>query len=145
MPRYLFRYTEVSLDPSDPFPDGLRVRRPLLVVSLIAPDGSSLDCVACPDTGADHCVFPLSFALALGLNPLDMRSNVTTGVGNPGNETYFENVRVRLDRGLEFEAFVGFTAGLDAVGYGLLGQVGFFDKYVVLFDNGESEFCIYTK
>jgi hypothetical protein len=145
MPRYLFRYTENVLDPSEPFPRGLIVRRPLLVVKLVAATGISHDCLVCPDTGSDHCVFPLSFARIMGLDPATLKSNRAIGVGNDANVMHYELITIKMDFGLGFEAYVGFTDGLDEIGYGLLGQVGFFDKYTVLFDYSASEFCIYTR
>jgi hypothetical protein len=144
MPRYVFPYYLIDLPPSDPFPEGRTVRRPLMVVALVAPNGSTFECVACPDTGADDCVFPLSFASQLGLDVSQMRCAKATGVGAE-NDTWYENLTIRMDRGLEIAAYVGFTAGLEDVGYGLLGQSGFFSKYEVLFDHEQSEIVIYTK
>ncbi|HWZ31007.1 MAG TPA: hypothetical protein VNX18_06730 [Bryobacteraceae bacterium] len=145
MPRYAFRYQEFMLEPCDAFPQGRVAKRPLLSVTLVAPDGRTFDTVACPDSGADHCVFPLKFAGELGLDVASMKSALSTGVGNAENETWYANITIKMDRGLEFEAYAGFTDGLDDVGYGLLGQEGFFNKYVVLFDHGDGEFCLYTK
>ena len=51
-----------------------------------------------------------------------MSQGVTGGVGNANNLTYYATIRVNVGEGLEFEALVGFTDAMDAVGFGLLGQ-----------------------
>jgi hypothetical protein len=109
--------------------------RPLLIAELIAQNGSSFKCIAIVDSGADHCVFPLAFAPALGLDSLNMKMQMTGGVGNTANATYYETIKIVGSRPgapnvtLEFETLVGFTAGMDAIGWGLLGQSGFFEKF----------------
>ena len=143
MPRFTFQYTPFQITPSDPFPVGQTVRRPLLVARLRAQSTQKeLNCVVWPDSGADHCVFPLSFAIALGLNPLTMKSQMTGGVGNSGNVTFYETVNISINHAIEFDAFVGFTNGMEAQGLGLLGQAGFFSRYSVIFDHTGSLFHI---
>ena len=54
-----------------------------------------------------------------------MKSHMTGGVGNAGNTTIYETIKITINQSIEFEAYVGFTAGLEAQGLGLLGQSGF--------------------
>jgi hypothetical protein len=142
MPRFTFPYIELQLPPSDPFPGGQTVRRPLLVVQLTAQNGKRLQCIAWPDSGADHCVFPLSYAIALGLDPLIMKSQNTTGVGNTGNVTHYGEISIEVNHGIVFDVTAGFTDGLEALGLGLLGQTGFFSRYSVIFEHSTSQFHI---
>lgn len=142
MPRISFPYHGFPLDPTPPFPNGQTVWRPWAVAVLTAPNGQQLQCLCWPDSGADHCVFPLSFAIALGLDPLQMKSHMTGGVGNSGNVTVYETIKISLNHSIEFSAYVGFTAGLEAQGIGLLGQSGFFSSYVVTFDYANRQFHI---
>lgn len=109
MPWVDLKYTSFSIPPSDPFPLGQTVQRPLLALRLSAGD-KSLDCIACVDSGADHCVFPLSFALALGLNPLTMKRQNTAGVGSAANTTFYQHVAVDWGNG-PFSCYAGFTGG----------------------------------
>src|SRR5215470_13357220 len=104
MPRYAFRYQEFRLDPCEAFPGGRIAKRPLLSLVLVAPNGQTFDTIGCPDSGADHCVFPLSFADQLGIERSEMRRSVSTGVGNSENETWYTDLVISLDRGLEFTA-----------------------------------------
>jgi hypothetical protein len=54
--------------------------------------------------------------------------------------TYCDNLTIKMDHGLQFDAYPGFTEGLEAVGLGLLGQLGFFSNDNVLFDYSASEY-----
>lgn len=150
MPVYTFAYTEIPIPPSGPFPNGQTAYRPYLVARIAAPSGQSLTCLVCLDTGADHCVFPLTFATALGLDPLQMKMQMTGGVGSVANATYYERLTVRIPvtntdgniTTIEFHAFAGFTAGMDAQGIGLLGQLGFFEAFQVTFNHKGKAFSI---
>ncbi len=100
--------------------------------------------MACLDTGADHCVFPLSFTQQLGLDPARMPMARTGGVTGSG-DVYYSDVRISIplgDQAFAFVARAGFTAGVDALGMGLLGQAGFFDRCVVAFDRARETFTI---
>jgi hypothetical protein len=54
-------------------------------------------------------------------------------LGGGANTTYWDTITVDLGHGLVFPAYTGFTQGKDAMGLGLLGQDGFFDRYGVEF------------
>lgn len=144
MARITLPYSEIPIAPSPPFPNGQVVLRPLMVALLTAANGNTFRCVAWADSGADCCVFPLSFATAMGLNPLDMRQNLTGGVGSSGNATYYDDLTIDLGEGLRFQTYAAFTSGLEAQGLGLLGQRGFFENYSVVFDHRNRQFHIDT-
>jgi hypothetical protein len=62
---------------------------------------------------------------------------MTGGVSASANTTYYGVVEIRINGLLgnhSFTTFAGFTTGLDAQGIGLLGGVGFFEKYPTVFD-----------
>ncbi len=84
MQPYVFGNSRFDLQASDPFPNGQSVWRPIVKTELSA-DRKKLSCLMWLDSGADHCVFPLSFALLLGLDTLEMKTHLTGGVGNSGN------------------------------------------------------------
>lgn len=98
----------------------------------------------CLDTGADHCVFPASFAPFLGIDLLQLKKNMTGGVGSSANPTYYTEIEVSLGSGIQFKSLVGFTPAMDAQGIGLLGQSGFFDYYTVSFYQQQNKFTIAT-
>jgi hypothetical protein len=153
MARHSFPYIEFPIGPSDPFPNGHTVYRPWVYTRLTAENGTTFFCVADVDSGADSCVFPASFATALGLDLLQMKQEITGGVGNSGNITHYADITVELgkleqsgawsfDPELKFRAYAGFTAGLEDQGIGLLGECGFFEKYLVTLDHKNQLFHI---
>ena len=81
------------------------------------------------DSGADHCVFPRSFMKSLGIDPLTAPVEMTSGVGTEGVPTHFANITIDLQGLIRFPVLAGFTSGLDPLALGLLGQVGFFDRF----------------
>jgi hypothetical protein len=81
------------------------------------------------DSGADHCVFPYKFMEFLGIDSRSAPVEMTRGVGTASVPTHFGNVTVDLQGLIQFPVFAGFTAGLDSLALGLLGQVGFFDRF----------------
>lgn len=86
-----------------------------------------------PDSGADACLFPLSLAILLKLDILNLPRGVTGGVGSSANATYWDKISVDLGHGIVFSAYTGFTQGMDQMGLGLLGQLGFFEHFRVEF------------
>ena len=154
MARHTFAYIPFVFQPTAPFPSGQTVFRPYLGARLIAPNGNTFRCVVWPDSGADHCAFPLSFAIAMRIDPLQMRYHLTGGVGSTGNVTFYSDLTIEvgalgdpsadLTPIASFTSYVGFTSGLEAQGLGLLGQSGFFEKHVVVFDHPAKQFHIDT-
>ena len=106
----------------------------------IATGGNRLPCYAIVDSGADHCTFPLSFALQLGLDPLTKTPASCVGVGNASVPIFYWDVT--LDFGpIQFQVYARFTDGLEAQGLGLLGQCGFFDRLKkIIFDHQSGVF-----
>lgn len=157
MPRHSFPYFPFTLPATPPFPKGQTVYRPWVVTRLSASNGNTFMCFSWPDSGADQCVFPSSFAIALGLDPLKMKQQLTGGVGNSGNVTYYADLTIEMGvmqptdpagknmsfvPRLSFKTYAGFTGGLDAQGIGLLGQVGLFENFAVTFDHKSRLFHI---
>jgi hypothetical protein len=146
-----FPYSAIPIPASAPFPNGQVVHRPLLVAKLVARNGKELNCIVHVDSGADHCVFPVSFASALGLDTLKMKMHLTGGVGSTANTTYYEHLDIEIHFGgvpgismISFGTYAGFTAGLEAQGMGPLGQQGFFETFAVHFDHKAKQFTIFA-
>ena len=100
-------------------------------------------CRVCIDTGADQCLFPLVFAVALGIDVLNLPRTNTGGVG-ASNVTLFAPLTVDLGQGINFTCQVGFTSGMDMHGIGLLGQEGFFSNYDVHFSHKNSVLTVHV-
>lgn len=144
---WTFPYHEIPVPPSPAFPAGRTFYRPLLTGQIIASSGQFLDCILWPDSGADHCLFPLPFAIAIGLDPLTLPMETTGGVGSVANLTYFAEITVRIkttdtDPPIAFTTMAGFSEGMDAFGCGLLGQAGFFERFPTAFEHASKTFVI---
>jgi len=142
MAKISYDYTPVELAASEPYPQGITMYRPLIRATITASNGNSLPWLVMPDSGADACLLPVSLASLLKLDVLRLPKDLTGGVGSSANVTYYDTVTLNLGSGLEFKAYAGFTAGMDNVGFGLLGQNGFFDKYNVEFLHRQKRFTI---
>jgi hypothetical protein len=70
----------------------------------------------------------------LGLDALTSPVEMTSGVGNSHVPTHYTNVTLDLQGQMQFEVYAGFTTGMDQLGLGLLGQVGFFERFKITFD-----------
>jgi hypothetical protein len=92
-----------------------------------------LSCYAVVDSGSDHCVFPVQFLRMLDLNPLASPMETISGVASAGVPTHYFHVEIDLQGMVRFPVYAGFTTGLDALGLGILGQNGFFDRFHVHF------------
>jgi hypothetical protein len=69
----------------------------------------------------------------LGLDPLTKNAGTASGISG-ATPVYNWNLEMDFGPALKISAYVGFTSGMDAIGLGLLGQMGFFDKVNVQFD-----------
>lgn len=99
-------------------------------------------CYAIVDSGADHCTFPLSFALQLGLDPLAGSVSSIVGVGDGAVPSFYWPLKIEFPGVVTFDVYAAFTTGLDGIGMGLLGQAGFFDRVKVVFDHQASLFYV---
>jgi hypothetical protein len=142
MAKITFQYTGFPLPPNDPYPQGRTVLRPFVLLAMTASNGESLSLFGLPDSGADACLFPLSVALMLKLDVLRLPREMTSGVGSQSNLTYYDNLNLDLGDGIAFDTQVGFTEGMNSIGFGLLGQSGFFEHCNVEFLQRQKIFTI---
>jgi hypothetical protein len=70
---------------------------------------------------------------SLGIDPLTAPVEMMSGVGTEGAPTHFADISIDLQGLIHFPVFAGFTTGLDPIALGLLGQVGFFDRFNLTF------------
>jgi hypothetical protein len=128
-------YSYFDIPSSEAFPQGRRAPRPVLKLTLINPDNNAhqLACYAIIDSGADHCVFPRSFMEPLGFDPHACPTEMIAGVGSKNVPTHYTNATLDLQGIVQYQAYIGFTTGLEELGLGLLGQMGSFDRFRVHF------------
>ncbi len=121
-------------------PDGTTSKVPIIPITLIGQEIIITGGVV--DSGADSCAISLPMAKRLGL-PLDGPKEITRGVGGivesaesqfilslrQGNEKYRFNIPVKVIlKNLDFPV--------------LLGQDGFFDKFIITFNRSEESFTL---
>ena len=129
-----FEYKDFGFDDK-----GQAVVRPVIPVVLRALDngGRRVRYEALIDSGADLCLFPTGLADALGIELT--RGEVMEFVGASGAPTAMYTHRVQIQVGEWFEYIpVGF-AEIPPLGYGLLGQRGFFEYLNVKFKHKARE------
>jgi hypothetical protein len=136
-------YSAYNLPADANYPNGRQVWRPVLRLDLVNGE-RRFPCYAIVDSGADHCIFPLSFGTALGFDPLTSVPVNAAGVGNSAVPTFHWNVTLDFGGVLVIPALVGFSDGVNAFGVGLLGQFGFFDRVNVQMNYRKREFYIET-
>ena len=136
--------------PDAAFLDRISIQRPVLVV-VLENGPNVVGTLAIVDSGADSCIFPASLAGPLGIAIPNRNRSVFSGTTDSPQIAYFENVRARIWDSttksfvFDFGLYAGFCDTLEHVGHGLLGQNGFFSRFVVKFDGAESLFDIELK
>lgn len=127
-----FKYRKLNLSPaSDYF--GKYILKPLIPVKIFRGE-NILQVAVLIDSGADFCIFDAEIGEVLALN---VKSGIEVQFGGiqslGGSKAYIHTVNLEID-GHEFKADVGFSYDISKNGYGILGQKGFFDKFIVKFD-----------
>lgn len=134
----VFTYTQCPGDTSAAFPDGRTALRPILPISIINGE-HRFSCYAIVDSGADYCTFPGVFMDALQIDRSAAKPDSNfRGVTPQSTDIFFHEVMIDLAFTLPYPVYVGFSdsmnEGYGEAGLGLLGQVGFFDRFKVVFD-----------
>jgi len=135
------KYKYRELDLFSPFSKKQRLRRPIIPISFSI--GSiSIRYEALIDSGADFSILPTGLAEILEIN-LDKCKRIyfTSATGNV-TLGFVNNINIDLD-GKVFKTEVVF-ANL-AKNVGILGQYGFFDKFIVKFDLIKKEIELKSK
>jgi hypothetical protein len=77
----------------------------------------------------------------LGLDPLTAPIEMTSGLGSANVPTHF--CSVTIDFGVvRIPVYAGFSVGMDQLGFGLLGQAGFFEVFKITFDYAKKRFLV---
>ena|SRR3989338_7954309 len=121
-----FRYKSIKR------PDGTLVKTPSIPITLIGKE--SFDSVALLDSGADISAIPKSIAELLGLN---LKGEVTLAYGIGGKVKSVESsAKIIVQKGHEkYTLDIPVKIILDEYHFPvLLGRAGFFNKFVITFD-----------
>ena len=87
------------------------------------------------DSGADFCLFHAEVAETLGLDVTKGKKGLVTGIGGKSSEYFLHTVSIEVG-GWDYNIEVGFlpTIGGRSAPYGIVGQKGFFENFIVKFD-----------
>lgn len=127
-----FRYLKFNLkEPSEIL--GRAVLKPIIPIRVKLGD-NSLRYTALIDSGADFCIFDAEIGEYLGMNITAGKKEEFGGIQNRGKAfAYFHRVIIEIG-GWDYQIVAGFSYDIAKRGYGVLGQKGFFDNFVVKFD-----------
>jgi hypothetical protein len=115
------------------------VLRPVIPVVLSYGD-KSLDHEVLVDSGSDKCFFDAEVLIALGITGQVGRFNDIFGVGGSKSSSYYHPITIKVGN-ISYNMEAGFVPllGGGLVSYGIVGQKGFFDKFVVKFNLPKNE------
>lgn len=123
-----FKYLKYSL--KDPLNKNKFLYRPIIPLS-ISNISHSVHFEALIDSGADFSIFPEEIAEKINISPKNKEKIYFSGIGDIVNEGFIAQVYLTVGKNT-VKTKVIFSSALDASG--VLGQYGFFDKFLVKFD-----------
>ncbi len=129
----LFRvpFTSLLLTPTEAYPKRKSLSYPLLPV-LLSHGRHRARVMGLIDSGSDDCIFPASIGRLLGLTVEAGKKQPFMGAGAANNTAYFHRVNLGFELDttkFRFSAYLGFSPAMDFARIGLLGRVGFFDRF----------------
>lgn len=128
-----FKYKKFPFDPSNtPFTGTKNALRPVIEIEFEYEKGKFKYFVLI-DSGADYCIFHAAIGELLGLKIEEGRPLTFYGTSGEPQKAYFHKVKFKVG-GHDHECEVGFSREMEQLAYGILGQIGFFDKWNVKFE-----------
>ncbi len=98
------------------------------------------------DSGADMCLFHAEVAEALGIDVSKGKMGIVTGVGGKSSTYYIHKLMLDIG-GWPIEMDIGFLPSIGGrnIPYGIVGQKGFFENFIVKFDLKKEEVELRTR
>lgn len=116
---------------------GPEIVRPVIPINITY-GNRSVFYEALVDSGADSCIFDAEIGELLGIDLLSGHPETVGGITGVVETYYIHQVTLTVD-GRSHRVEVGFLQNIARLGYGVLGQKGFFDIFVVTFDYVKEE------
>jgi hypothetical protein len=112
-------------------PEQTHVWRPILPVKIIYGHATSKRFVALVDTGTDYCLFDALIGASIGIK-IDKGPEGDLGgiIAGAKSKVYYHNIKLVVGADI-VEIKAGFSWDLTE---NLLGQIGFFDHFVITFN-----------
>ena len=128
-----FRYRKFPVDAKNcPFPNKKSALRPVIQIDFETPSGN-FGYLVLIDSGADYCIFHASIGEQLGINIKSGKPLTFFGTSGEPQKAYFHEVTFKIGDH-SHTCGVGFSYDMEKLAYGLLGQDGFFNKWMVKFE-----------
>ena len=105
--------------------------RPVIPVELVGHRTIPYEVLV--DSGADISIFDAQIGTLAGIDVEAGEPSMLSGVTGTTETFYIHKVTLILND-FKFQTKVGFLPNMTPLGYGVLGQRGFFDIFVVKFD-----------
>lgn len=127
-----FDYFKLPLpEKSDFFGDA--ILKPIIPVKIMY-KGNIANYAALIDSGADFNIFDAEIGEYLGIDVKSGTKEIFGGIQKKGGaEAFLHEVTLNIG-GWDYKNTVGFSYDIAEHGFGILGQKGFFDIFVVKFD-----------
>lgn len=129
-----FKYRKFPIDINNcPFPNKKSSLRPVIQIDFEIPTGK-FGYLVLVDSGADYCIFHAKVGELLGLNIKTGTPLAFFGTSGEPQKAYFHKISFKIG-GHTHTSDIGFSYDMEKLAYGLLGQDGFFDKWIVKFEH----------
>lgn len=127
-----FNYFKLPLSQCSEF-FGNAILKPIIPIKIIK-GNYSLRYAALIDSGADFCIFDAEIGEYLGIDIKSGKKEIFGGIQEKGGAKAFLHEVILDIGGWNYKTIVGFSYDIAMHGFGILGQKGFFDIFVVKFD-----------
>jgi hypothetical protein len=111
---------------------GSGILRPVIPVEIVHKD-RLVSYEVLVDSGADSCIFNAEIGELLGLDIESGERQKVSGITGVVETYYVHNVDIKVG-GWLYKVKVGFLPSIAQIGYGVVGQEGFFDIFIIKFD-----------
>lgn len=127
-----FSYFKVPLSKSSTY-FGRTLLKPIIPIKVKI-GGRDIKYAALIDSGADFCIFDGEIGEYLELNVRSGQKEIFGGIQErSGAEAFLHEITISIG-GWDYKTTVGFSYDIARRGFGILGQKGFFDIFIVKFD-----------
>jgi len=116
---------------------GPAILRPVIPVEIIYKN-KSVPYEVLVDSGADFCIFDAQIGAILDIDIEAGEKSEVWGITGVGEPFYFHPVKIKVG-GWLYNIKAGFLPNIARLGYGVVGQRGFFDFFIVKFDLAKEE------
>lgn len=108
------------------------VLRPVIPIEIIY-NARSVQYEVLVDSGADICIFDAQIADILEVKLKTGKKQAVSGITGTTEFYYIHPVTIKVG-GWPYKIEAGFLRNIAPLGYGVVGQKGFFDIFIVEFD-----------